>query len=417
LFYCSRTHALVAGALKPIRRFSATSHQAAAQVLAGKRRYFEIDGGLVKITAQFDENVGPETLRDLKEEMRHEAAMLHDLAGTAVQVPTVVEFADAPNEVLLARTVFAGELLSECLATMPPADRVHAVRQVLAQLVELEGLGLFHSDLRTWNVIWDPQTTSVHLIDHGSIVDKPTDVSWPFDAYYSFAVFAVAVLQAAEDQTGLEALRVPAAPTLDDLTPEGTRIISSVLNAKPNGRFFQALDRSIATTQHEGTDEAPLSAAWLLRLGSALGEDLARRRAELTSLHALYDSLESGHHHLERQYADALHSYEGLHTTYEQTVAAYEARNRDYEEAVESWARSNALFLAASDDVRRSREELVALRDSRAQLEAALRASESRALELDRHVQELRRTLSWRITRPLRGIRRVQRRVMQLLRR
>lgn len=68
-------------------------------------------------------------------------------------------------------------------------DRPAALKAVLDQLVILESAGLYHADVRTWNVLRSDDGT-VHLIDYGSISPDPRDCSRPSDIFLAFLQFA-----------------------------------------------------------------------------------------------------------------------------------------------------------------------------------------------------------------------------------
>jgi len=65
-------------------------------------------------------------------------------------------------------------------------DRV--LREVLLQLQAMEAAGLYHNDLRTWNVIIDPAGGAT-LIDYGSISKSRMDCAWPNDVFLAFFIF------------------------------------------------------------------------------------------------------------------------------------------------------------------------------------------------------------------------------------
>jgi O-antigen chain-terminating methyltransferase len=69
-----------------------------------------------------------------------------------------------------------------------PFDADGAISAVLAQLVELESHGLFHTDLRTWNVIFDAPSGRWSLIDFGAISTAQRG------AFEAFLAFCYAVL-------------------------------------------------------------------------------------------------------------------------------------------------------------------------------------------------------------------------------
>ena len=242
LMYCSRSHALVNGQLCPILRYAESSHAAAASVHVGMRRYYDIPDGIVKIAARFGEVVDLELLADLQNEARQEREAIDKLTGSVIEVPSVIEFHDVPTEVLIAKTTFPGTLLSEVVTSLEADDRLSAFEQVLRQLADLETLGWYHTDLRTWNVVWDPTRRIARLIDHGALAQQPTDAAWPRDAYYSFVVFAIALWTGTADQPGLESPRAIVAE-ISHLPPRAARLLmTSVLSPRSTTFFQDALE-------------------------------------------------------------------------------------------------------------------------------------------------------------------------------
>jgi O-antigen chain-terminating methyltransferase len=57
----------------------------------------------------------------------------------------------------------------------------------------MEAAGLYHNDLRTWNVIIDPAGGAT-LIDYGSVSKSRMDCAWPNDVFLSFLIFMREVL-------------------------------------------------------------------------------------------------------------------------------------------------------------------------------------------------------------------------------
>ncbi len=89
-------------------------------------------------------------------------------------------------------------------AVKPDPDRI--LRDILAELVALERAGLYHDDVRLWNVLVTPEG-SARLIDFGSISTKRQDCTWPHDLMLSFVVFMREVF--AFGHSGPTELRLP----------------------------------------------------------------------------------------------------------------------------------------------------------------------------------------------------------------
>ena len=400
LMFCSRSHALVNGRLYPILRFAESSHAAAASVHLGIRRYYDIPDGIVKISARFGEIVDQKLLDDVQNEARQERDAIHKLTGSAIEVPSVIEFHDVPTEVLIAKTTFPGALLSEVLIPLGADDRLAAFEQVLRQLADLERLGWYHTDLRTWNVVWDATQGVARLIDHGALTQQPTDAAWPRDAYYSFVVFAIALWTGTADQPGIESPRAIAVE-ISDLPHRAARVLmTSVLSPRSAAFFQDALELWESDVEDDDVSALPLALEWLLATGTMLQEEHADQRHEISALERSLALLQAAQD-------ETLAAHSALEATYAEAIHAYLQRDRDYNEVLESYQRIDDLYHAVRESLLETTADIVRTRD---RLDEALADRDSlaaRASELGQFIEGIHNTLSWRITKPLRAIRRL----------
>lgn len=93
---------------------------------------------------------------------------------------------------IIARDLINGELLYNILSKISFDDKKRIVLDLLSQLIILENNGLFHNDLRVWNIIVD-QNTNVSLIDYGSITESSKDCVWPSNVFHSFIVLVIEI--------------------------------------------------------------------------------------------------------------------------------------------------------------------------------------------------------------------------------
>jgi O-antigen chain-terminating methyltransferase len=400
LLYCSRSQALINGQLQPILRYAETSHPQASSVHAGIRRYYDITDGIVKIAANFGESIDLNLLVDLQNETRQEHAAVEKLTGSTIEVPNIIEFHDVPTEVVIAKTTFPGTLLSEVVTTLETDDRMSAFDQILRQLADLEALGWYHTDLRTWNVVWDAARGIARLIDHGALTQRPSDAAWPHDAYYSFAVFAVAVWTGSPDQPGLESPRAIAVE-IPQLAHRATRLlVTSALRPRSATFFHDALELWEADVADDDIPEVPLALEWLLATGTMLQEDHADQRFEISSLERSLALLEAAQ-------SQTLAEYEALAATYAQALDAYQQRDRDYNEVLESYQRLDDLYRAARESLVATTADVVRTHDRLREALADRDALVARTSELQQSIEAIHKTISWRIAKPLRAIRRL----------
>lgn len=81
----------------------------------------------------------------------------------------------------------SGRLLSELIDDGSPYDPDKVVSELLEQLVMLERVGLYHNDVRCWNVLISQEGKAI-LIDYGAISAEATDCSWLGDLLLSFLI-------------------------------------------------------------------------------------------------------------------------------------------------------------------------------------------------------------------------------------
>ena len=165
------------------------SHFLAGGVHKFTRRYFFGKDLLVKMyLIGTEEHIGVVNLREYKSEV--DFLMLPNVPFTT---PKLILCGKNKNEVWLVREQLAGKLLSEIIQSNKNYDERKVVKDILLQLVELEKKGLYHNDVRTWNIIINPKGEA-NLIDFGSISDQPNDCVWPDNIFLSFFIFIYEVL-------------------------------------------------------------------------------------------------------------------------------------------------------------------------------------------------------------------------------
>ena len=354
LFFCSQHYVIVAGELHRFHRWSSKSHAQGNEVQSMAMRYFMVEGGVTKAAARLHESLPESIFVSLREDLRREAHVLKALERAGVAAPALLDFAESPDETVLTRTAFPGELVSELNGSLTVAERQLITTAVLKDLATLESHGLYHSDLRLWNVVFDRARGQAHLIDHGSVRTKPIDVVQPHDAYLSLVVFATALWSVSDDQPGGDLPRSLAVDAAE-LPAQVAELIVSLLSHKRDGRVFADLVTVWEKCKSSSSDElwpaVPISWDWL--------------RAS----HGLSASLK-------RELSDAWRLAEEL---------------RDHLEI-------------ASDGWRDAREETKqAVADSEQRHSLAARELRAALGELD----AMRLTLSWRLTGPIRLVRRL----------
>ncbi|MEQ7413995.1 kinase, partial [Xanthomonas campestris] len=109
-------------------------------------------------------------------------------------VPRLIAALDDASDLFLVREMAGGRLLSELIDDGSPYDPDKVVSELLEQLVMLERVGLYHNDVRCWNVLISQEGKAI-LIDYGAISAEATDCSWLGDLLLSFLITVKEILQ------------------------------------------------------------------------------------------------------------------------------------------------------------------------------------------------------------------------------
>jgi O-antigen chain-terminating methyltransferase len=285
LIFCSQRYVLAHGELLPFLGWSAKSHAQGIDVQSMAMRYHTIDGGISKVAARLNDALPPAIFEALREDLRREAHVLEALERAGVEAPNLIDFVDGPEEVVLTRSAYPGDLVSDLLGSLTAQERQVVTSDVLDQLASLEAHGLYHSDLRLWNVVLDREGKRAHLIDHGSIRSTPTDVVRPNDAYLSLAIFLASLWSSRADQTG-EHLPRSLAIDAADLPAHVVGLITSILVLPRDGQVFARCCAEWADLLSNASEALwppiPVSWGWL----RASYEQIAALNTELVAAEA-----------------------------------------------------------------------------------------------------------------------------------
>lgn len=164
--------------------WQADSHIFAKGTHQGSRRYFFGNGLCVKI---FRIDLAERAEINLNEYSNEVRFLLDPPPGFAA--PRMSLQGQNKQEVWLVREHLPGELLVDIISAGKPYETEYVLQEVLAQLVALESSGLYHNDLRAWNVLICPDG-EVRLIDYGAISGKEEDCIWPKNVFLAFFIFA-----------------------------------------------------------------------------------------------------------------------------------------------------------------------------------------------------------------------------------
>lgn len=105
------------------------------------------------------------------------------------QAPRVLAFGETTQQGWIVTSVINGDLLSDMIDNCKPVDVDSVLSDVLQQLIILENSGLYHDDIRLWNVMYDCEVQHFTLIDYGSIGKEANDCVWPYNIFQAFVIF------------------------------------------------------------------------------------------------------------------------------------------------------------------------------------------------------------------------------------
>ncbi|MES3709714.1 methyltransferase domain-containing protein [Pseudomonas putida] len=374
-----------------IQSWTPNSHALADGAHQGARRYYVSDDYFVKLF-RVDGMFGP---RNQTELVREAQFLRHPPEG--FDAPQHHASGGNETESWLVTDRIEGELLLDVIARGEPLDKRAVLLDVLRQLVLLERQGLYHDDIRVWNIMLDAGRRG-RLIDFGSIGSEPKDCVWPHNLYLAFMIFVKEVVTGYVDKpTPLREVSISPFSL-----PQPYADWMNGLWAKPVSSWsFQLLLETLDAATGEAGEPGQESATvlWMTSIESALQaikkhlhhvetEEISTRLSIEERLKALDEkgdrmSLIYERHlaELERdrlKLSEQLNVYCRANQTMEEQLRTYQASSDHwYQRAVENEARA-----AAS--------------------EARAAAGEARAAASEQRVQALLSSTSWFLTKPVR---------------
>lgn len=416
VFFCAAHHALINDELYDLASFAESSHASGRDAIVGKRRYYATASSIVKITARFAEGIADDDLADMRAEIRREAAIL-DAGQLPIDTPEIRELTATEDEILIARTAMPGVLLADIIGRHD-LDRSEIYAQLLDALAALESAGLYHNDLRTWNVLWDEAARRLRLIDFGQLLDHPGDVSWPFDARYSLVLFAEALFGASEDPTGLEIPRLPVA----DLGEMPLRVVEHLRHlCADDGTpgFFERARVQFLDTVDVPKSDSVLGEIWARQIARRAVDDLTQivpERAASAHNATMAIMLSS---ELDSARAQLASTEERLGAELADRDGQLEARAVEVAEqqrAIDDLVTGSGRLSSSVDDLTHQiallEHDLTGARALVSDLEASvdnarlrLVDEQQRSAHLDDALARLQSSVSWRVTGPIRAVR------------
>ena len=343
LLVASNSYLVLGGDATPFERWSAEPHSLANGTHQGTRRYYWTDKLFAKVI-RFDGERGAFNRTEFEREV---GFLSNPPAGFST--PRLLSHTLGASDGLVVMERLQGQLLLDQIQEGKVFDTQTVLLEVLRQLAALEAAGLYHHDIRTWNLMV-LETGELRLIDFGSIGQQPMDCVWPDNIFLAFLIFVHEIAAGrVDDPSSLRAISI----SPFDL-PEPLRSWVVGLWQKPITDWtFKLLLEGFVQAQAGNSSPAAVSPAdvW----GNAL-----ERVVQTQKIHVAW---------LERRIDDG-HTY----------------------------------WLQNQDKIRRLEEWSVEVNEQLNQLSERLNQADARGQQKDQELAQLYLSSSWRATSPLRWV-------------
>ncbi|QQB49316.1 methyltransferase domain-containing protein [Delftia acidovorans] len=183
LFVASNRFWLLMDSAEEFSKWSEDPHHLAVGAHKKSRRYFWGQRYILK-QLQFNHEFGERNKAEYLKEIR--------IKELLPNVSKLVKYGCSEDEGWLISEKIPGRLLLDLIRDGAKFDNRSVILGVLSQLASLERDGFYHDDVRTWNVIVE-KNGFAHLIDCGSISEKPEDCVWPRNIFFAFIIFVYEV--------------------------------------------------------------------------------------------------------------------------------------------------------------------------------------------------------------------------------
>jgi len=374
LSVASNRYWVLDGQAAPFDTWSEDPHLLAAGTHQGSRRYYFNPTTVVKLY-RFDHSRGAYN----REEFARERGVLSN-PPPGFPTPACLLSGAHDREGWSVVERLPGRLLLDLLREGQAIDHHGLLLAILNQLVALETAGLYHGDVRTWNILVTDQGQAT-LIDYGSISALKEDVAWPGNLFLSFFILVREVV------TGV----------VDDPSPLRTIAISPHSLPPPYRHWAQGLwqrplaDWSFRSMQanllfmvaNPSEKPPPPLQSWMTAAEEAIqAQKLYVKQAQHQLEFGIEQARVEAREALARATMETRTALDQMETRIEQAEAEYRQSLRESQEA------------ARRMETRIGQVEAEYQQSLRAAQEAALRAIEKNEALLASH--------SWRLTAPLR---------------
>ena len=255
LFVASNRYWILGDAACSFESWSTEPHALGEGFHEGSRRYFFSADCVLKMY-QFNHPRGAQNKAEFKREIRC-------LQNPPPEFPTpaLIAYDESETDAWLIERRISGRLLLDLLREGVEIDRYAVILAILSQLATLEKAGLYHDDVRTWNVLV-AEDGATHLIDYGSLSTKKLNWGWPDDLFLSFLIFVREVATGVVDSP--DPLRVISISPYG--LPQPYRAWAASLWCRPLAEWsFELMHRALLEVSADDLDESTQfpSEAWM----------------------------------------------------------------------------------------------------------------------------------------------------------
>jgi 2-polyprenyl-3-methyl-5-hydroxy-6-metoxy-1,4-benzoquinol methylase len=281
IYFTSNKFWLAGGAITRFQHWTPFAHELDPLAIDRQRRYFNTDNQFMKLF-RFH---GPQAALN-RQELEREIECLGRPDAATLGLPKLSSHFLGQHEGWVVRERVPGTLLSTCILNGEKLDRTAIVGSLLQQLAILEGAGLFHEDLRAWNILVRPDGGAT-LIDYGSICGECRDRDYPRDWRIPLLILLNQLFRSRD------ALSWP--PKLTDLHPTKLPMPASSLawklwNAPPQEWSWEQVSRE--WSNHSNADPLPPAVSLRENLQIGIDEEMQQRIAALkTEIDAIQNRL------------------------------------------------------------------------------------------------------------------------------
>ncbi|OVZ81713.1 methyltransferase domain-containing protein [Yersinia intermedia] len=186
LFFASNKYWNIAERYGVIDHFMRRSHQLDNFYHGNNRRYYFSDDNIIKIFLKNSTN------SNYSELMNESVFLKKEILG--FRASELLCYGSNDSESWLIRTTVPGRLLLDIILAGDEYDDEKITAGILDQITILEAHGLYHNDLRPWNILIG-NDSQVYIIDYGSIASSVTDGDDLYGQMLSFFILIKEIAQ------------------------------------------------------------------------------------------------------------------------------------------------------------------------------------------------------------------------------